>query len=128
MKNQYVSFVLFLGMILAFTGCGSADAGEKTADQFFSYLIKGEYEKADQMIGRMPGDTTSYLPQMEVLGENPVNGKLKSAKKSMGFNTNVNNGITTVKLPYTLTYEKGTQNFEVIIVDRGDGYKISSVQ
>ncbi len=54
--------------------------------------------------------------------------QLLMAKKGMGFNTNISNGITTVELPYKLIYENDEVNAQVVIVNRGSGFCISSVQ
>lgn len=128
MKKYAFSIFLFVGISFLFTACGSADAAEKTSNTFFSLLIKGQFAKAEKMVDRPPGDTTDFIEQMKAMGEDPVNGKLKSAKKTVGFNTNINNGVTTVELPYVLVYEKGERRVQVVIVDRGGGNKIASVQ
>jgi hypothetical protein len=128
MKKYAFSIFFFLGIGFLFTSCGSADAAEKTSNSFFALLIKGQYAKAEKMVDRPPGDTTDFIAQMQALGENQVNGKLKSAKKSIGFSTSINNGVTTVELPYILVYEKGERRVQVVIVDHGSGYKIASVQ
>lgn len=128
MKKYASSIFLFIGITLLFASCGSVDAGEKTANQFFKLLVEAQYDKAEKMLDRPLGDTTNYIAQMQAMGENSVDGKLKSAKKSMGFSTSINNGITTVELSYTLVYERGKRNVEVVIVDRGSGNKIASVQ
>lgn len=109
------------------TQCGSADAGAKTADKFFSAILDGDFEKAAAMVERDPLDSTDIIPNLMAIADNPVNGKLKSFKKSFGFNTKINNGITTVEVPYELKYEKGNKSFNVVIVDRGSGFKIVSV-
>ena len=128
MKKYAFSIFLFVGISFLFTACGSADAGEKTANKFFAFLVEGQFAKAEKMVDRPPGDTTDFIEQMKAMGEDPVNGKLKSAKKSVGFSTNINNGVTTVELPYVLVYEKGKRRVQVVIVDRGGGNKIASVQ
>ena len=128
MKKYAFPIFLFVAIGFLFTACGSADAGEKTANQFFKFLVEGQYVKAEKMIDRPLGDTTNYLINMEAMGENSTDGKLKSAKKSMGFSTNMSNGVTTVELPYILVYEKGERRVQVVMVDRGSGYKIASVE
>lgn len=128
MKRFALTFSLLTGLLFVLAQCGAADAGAKTADQFFATIVKGDLEKAAAMVELPLGDTTNLIPQLQQLRSNPVNGQLKSFKKSMGFNTNASNGVTTVELPYVLTYEQGTQNFNVVIQNRGQGYKILSVR
>ncbi|MDG1332484.1 MAG: hypothetical protein P8P74_09155 [Crocinitomicaceae bacterium] len=128
MKRFAFSFILLTGLLFTFTQCGSADAGEKTANKFFSAIIKKDFKKADAMMFRPIGDTTSFIPQLRYFENNPTNGQLLGFKKSIGFNTEIVNGVTTVKLPYTLKYESGDQLVNVVIEDRGAGNKILSVQ
>ncbi len=128
MKKIALSFVLLAGLIFLLTQCGTADAGAKTADTFFSEILKGNFEKAAAMVECNPLDSVDIIPNLQAMANNPVNGYLKSFKKSFGFSTNVSNGITTVEIPYVLSYEKGEQSFNVVIVNRGAGYKIVSVQ
>lgn len=130
MKKILIPFILFVGLSLIISSCGSADKAEKCADKFFSKIIKQKYNDALKMVelDLVKIDVNVYREQLELLGENEQDGKLLSAKKTMGFNTSINNGITTVKLPYELKYQKGSSHFEVVIVDRGKGFKISSIQ
>lgn len=128
MKRIAFSFILLTGILFTLTQCGSADAGEKTANKFFSAIMKKDFKKADEMMFRPIGDTTSFIPQLQFFENNPTNGQLLGFKKSMGFNTEIVNGVTTVKLPYVLKYENGDQVVNVVIEDRGSGNKIVSVQ
>ena len=127
MKRIAYSFVLLSGLMFTLAQCGSADAGAKTANKFFTALVKGKIEKAADMVKLPVGDPSDVVAQLEAMANNPVNGKLIGFKKSMGFSTNINNGVTRVELPYVLTYEKGTQSFTVVIENRGQGNKIISV-
>lgn len=128
MKKTIVPFILFLGLTLTMTSCGAADDAEKHANKFFKHLIKGNFSKASNFLDPTITSTDGYLDQIMGMAENQQNGKLLSAEKSIGFKTNIENGITKVELPYKLTYEKGINHFQVIIVDRGGGYKIVAIQ
>jgi len=127
MKNSIKIFALFLGAALFLSSCGSTDVAEKTADSFFLLLIKGKPEKANKFVST-GFDAESQLAAVKTLASNERSGKLLKATKTAGFNTEINNGITTVKLPYELKYENETLNYEVVIVDRGEGFKIENVQ
>ena len=127
MKTPIKFFVLFLGLGLFLTSCGSTDAAEKTSKKFFKLLISGEIENANKLVATGL-DAETQLDQIKMLAEDPTMGKLVKAEKKMGFNTQVNNGITSVKLPYELKYEKQTLNREVTIVNRGAGFKIEAIQ
>ena len=43
---------------------------------------------------------------------------------STGFNYKSNNGISTVKLEYTFNTDLGFVYEALVLVDRGDGYKV----
>ena len=47
--------------------------------------------------------------------------------KKIGFDANISNGVTTVKLSYYLKYESDNVEAEVTVVNRGNGFRISSV-
>lgn len=125
-KSIYFFFILF--GLLTVSSCGSADEGQKCSDKFFSLIIKEKYEQASKLMDTQTLVGVDYVESITSLGNNPTYGKMMKAKKGMGFSTNINNGITTVELPYTLKYENGTTNVQVVIVNRGAGYYISSVQ
>ncbi len=127
MKNTIKLFAVFLGAAFFLSSCGSTDVAEKTADSFFVLLINGETEKANKLVST-GFDAESQLAAVESLASNDRSGKLLKATKTAGFNTEINNGITTVKLPYELKYQHETLNYEVVIVDRGAGFKIENVQ
>lgn len=126
MKKSLPLFILFAGMSLILSSCASTDKAQKTADKFFSLLIKGKYEAANKLVETGFG-SDRQLTEVKFLGQNDENGKLLSAKKGMGFNTQIHNGVTTVTLPYELKYEKTELNREVTIVDQGSGFKIRSI-
>lgn len=128
MKRFAFSFLLLTGLLFSFAQCGSAEAGEKMADTFFSLIMEKDFEKAEKLIDRPIGDTSNFIQQLEWMENNPTNGQLLGFKKSIGFSTKMNNGVTTVELPYNLKYENGVQAVKVVIQNRGSGHKIVSVQ
>lgn len=88
--------------------------------------MKKKYTDANRMV-EAGFDAKQQLAQVSQLGQNDQNGKLLSAKKQMGFNTQIINGITTVTLPYELKYEKTEISFDVTLIDSGSGFKIRSI-
>lgn len=128
MTKRIIPFILFLGLTLTMTGCGAAGDAEKQANKFFKHLIKGNFSKASGFLDPTITSSDDYLIQIKAMAENQQNGKLVSAEKTIGFKTNIENGITKVELPYKLTYEKGISHHQVIIVNRGGGYKIVAIQ
>lgn len=128
MKRFALSFTLLSGLLFCLAQCGAADEGTKFADTFFSTIMERDFEKAAEMV-ELPGlNQSDLIDDLKRLENNSANGQLKSFKKSIGFKTNISNGVTTVQLPYTLTYEYGDQSFNVVIEDRGRGNKIVSVR
>ena len=126
MKKSLHLFALFIGLSFLLSSCASTDKAEKITSKFFSLLIKGNYSEANKFVATgYPAE--QQLAEVTSLGKNDQNGKLISAKKTMGFNTQMNNGVTTVKLPYQLKFEKAEVNVEVTLVDEGYGLKIQSV-
>jgi len=120
--------MLFTGALFLFAKCGSADKAEKMANAFFTNIIQKDFQKAANMIERPFGDTTDFVQQVQWMGNNPNNGQLLGFKKSMGFSTKIENGVSRVELPYVLKYDKGNQAVNVVIQNRGNGNKILSIQ
>ncbi len=129
MKKYALRLILFTGLIFTLTQCQSAKEGEKFVNAFFKAIVKQDYQKAVDMIDvSIIGNTTDMTQQVQLIGNDPTNGQLKSFKKGMGFNTNISNGVTTVELDYRLTYENVERMVHVVTQDRGNGFKIVSVQ
>lgn len=122
-----LTLILFTGLA-SMTSCESSNKAEDIADKFFKHLQNEKYDAAINLLDTVALRGIDYRSQVEYMGNNQVNGKLMKAEKLFGFNTNVNNGVTTVKLPYALEYEKATVNFNVIVVDRGEGLKIEAIE
>ncbi|MGB1039784.1 MAG: hypothetical protein ACPGVD_02840 [Flavobacteriales bacterium] len=124
-KTKLILSILSITFLLS---CGSTDKGKSCADSFFNHVISEKYDSALILMENMSlSDSTSFA-KMKIFGNNPDFGKLISAEKGFGFNTNVSNGITTVRLPYKLKYENVEVSREVTIVDRGNGYKIKAIE
>jgi len=115
-------------MIFSLSGCETTEAAEKCADEFFNHIISSNYEKAATLVAVTPFDGYSKAEALEKMLDKSDYGALLKAEKSFGFNTQINNGISTVQLPYELTYENGSYTFNLVIVDRGNGFKIEGMQ
>ena len=128
MMKKFNSIFILLCLLLI-SSCASTDEGQKVADQFFKLIIDEKFDAAAELIELNPGITADERVEMAAsLGFHQTFGKLVKVKKTMGFNTNINNGLTTVELPYKLKFEKGDYATTVTIIDRGNGFKISSVE
>ncbi len=121
---------LFISVLtlLFFLNCGSTDSGKLCADKFFSYVINEKYDSALNLMENMPLNDSTSMIGIKTFGNNADLGKLLSAEKGFGFNTNVSNSITTVVLPYKLKYENAELSRQVTIVDRGNGFKVVVVE
>ena len=124
-----IGSILALGILLIGIGsCADTKKAEKFADNFFKLLKAKNYSTAANMISRDVLDSTDYNEKLKKYCNDPVLGKFVSAKKNMGFNTKINNGITTVELPYEVTFENEVRNSTVTLIDKGDGFKVLSIQ
>jgi hypothetical protein len=119
------TILLLIMPLLLLSSCGSADKAEKTADKFFAHIRAGRIQKAASMTS-VSVPNSLLTQQLEELRSNAA-GTLKSAKKGMGFNTQMVNGTTTVTLPYVLTYDTDERSVDVVLVDQGDGFKIFTI-
>ena len=113
--------------LLILLSCGSTDEGKNCADQFFSFVINEKYDSAVNMVEHLSLENEEHINSLKATGNHKELGKLISVKKNFGFSTNISNGITTVKLPYLLKFEKGEITTEITILERGNGYKITSI-
>ena len=127
-KSSVTSISLLLGLLFVLFSCGSADKAEKTANKFFSLIINGNTAQAVSICIDGQIDKAGMTEAIEYFRKNDEAGKLLSAKKGLGFNTSIENGVTKVALPYLLKYEKYEKNVEVQLIDQGSGFKIVSVQ
>ncbi len=119
-------FYIFLSLILAISlsSCETTEKAEACAETFFQEVIAGKHESAAKHLANKPLEKFNKIEVVKLLSVNPEQGKLLNASKGSGFSTNISNGVSTVELPYELTYENGTVTYKVVIVDRGNGMKI----
>ncbi|MFT5857986.1 MAG: hypothetical protein ACI865_000070 [Flavobacteriaceae bacterium] len=122
------SLFILLGLLLI-SSCASTDEGQKVADQLFKLIVEEKFDAAAELIELNPGITVDErIAIAESLGAHQTFGKLVKVKKTIGFNTSIDNGLTTVALPYKLKFEKGDYATTVTIIDRGNGFKLSSLE
>lgn len=127
MKNLLL-YIGFPVLFMAFTSCESAQKAENTANRFFTHLIQGQMEKAASMVEQGQMSALEMNTNLELLRKDGSKGNLLSARKGMGFNSQINNGVTTVNLPYKLKYQNGSRKVQVTLVDTGRGFRIVSLQ
>ena len=116
-------FLLFLPVFLVLGSCSTAEA-EKVADEFHKRFDNNEIDYiADNLI-----DTEASPSEIEgfrdFLNGVRIGGKPENREKTTGFSKKMNNGITTVKLNYTFDLQDQKVYEGLVLVDRGEGYKI----
>ncbi|MFK7757855.1 MAG: hypothetical protein AB8B53_13075 [Flavobacteriales bacterium] len=122
MKLLHVLLAILL--IISLGSCETTEKAEACADTFFQEVIAGKHESASNYLADKPLEKFNKIEVVKLLSINPEQGKLLSASKNTGFSTNIQNGVSTVQMPYELTYENGTITYSVVVVDRGNGMKI----
>jgi hypothetical protein len=117
---------LLLILPLAMLGCGSG-AAEKVADEFHQKLDDGDHayiieHLADKESNTPDSEWKAFLELVESWGPQ------KNRQKTMGFNSQVKNGISTVKLSYTFETESyGLIHERIVLIKRGNEHKILAV-
>jgi hypothetical protein len=124
MKTSILSIAIILASLFVLGGCASKNEAEKVATEFHEQLKEQNYTAlnamiSDEALSISPAeDWIALFKSMESLG------KLKKVTKNMGFNTQIKNGTTTVELKYTLEFEKGSVNEEIIFIKTNGPFKL----
>ena len=116
---------LFLAIIFSSCSIGETSAeAQSIAEEFYGYLSDKNYDKAMELVDEESKTATDGDQWLMVLSQKEGYGKFLGFKKDIGFNTNYNNGTTTVKLNYTCDYEKFTLYEHFVMVKRGNLFKV----
>jgi hypothetical protein len=122
MIRLYISFALISTLLLG--GCGTG-AAEKAADQFHQKLDARDYDwivndfmYAEDLEAYPADDWRAFFVDLESWG------KMKNREQTFGFSTKVNGSITTCKLSYSFDCDLGKIYERLILVDRGEGFKL----
>ena len=130
-KLLFPVIIPILFIATTFSSCGiGEDASEAQAyvEEFYGYLSEKEYDKALDMVDEDSKKITPEEEWLKILSQKENLGKFNGYEKGMGFNTHYNNGVTTVVLSYTCTYEEMKVYEKFTMVKRGDIYKIMSYE
>ncbi|MEX1001267.1 MAG: hypothetical protein WDZ35_04050 [Crocinitomicaceae bacterium] len=109
-----------------FTACSTEDA-QKVADEFHQKLNAGEI---NHIVNQMLDNTVTEKERLgfeEYLSGLHQKGKHENRQKTTSFNKSIKNGVTTVKLGYTFEVGGELVHEKLVLVDRGEGYKIIAV-
>lgn len=118
-----------LSFLFVLAGCGlkqSTEEATRVANKFNEHLKSHEFDALFEMLDdsimqqHSKEDITAAFELVHSFG------KIKSIKKGMKFNTNINNNVTSVELNYTINCEKRTFNEKLILIKTGDEpFKVS---
>ncbi len=126
MKILHLPAVIILALGIFLSGCGLASENKDAttvADQFYSALQKGDLGGAAALCATDEVLTTDGWKELLYNNLNSV-GDIKSFEKSGGFNVSIENGISTVKLAYTIEYAFGKSFDSLELSNNGTGFKI----
>jgi hypothetical protein len=132
MKNllSAIAFALLI-LLTSLNSCGIGEqnkAAELVAEEFYKTLSDKNYDKAMSLIDEESFEISTKEEWLAVITKKESSGKFLGYKKDSGFNINKKNGITTVKLLYTCNYENHTIYERLIMVKRGESYKIMAYE
>jgi len=124
MKKFVFPILTIAFLCLALGSCGATEAAEKTVDTFYEILKSKNYDNIEALIDQEALTIDPIETWQQILVNKESMGDLESYSKDTGFNTSINNGITTVKIDYTCEYTNGPIYEKFTLVDRGEGFKI----
>lgn len=120
--------ILFILGLLFILGSCSTEAAEKVADEFHKKLDDGKVDYIVENLVDHEGSSEENLDEFrDFLGGVVRQGDHENRKQTTGFSKKYNNGITTVKLSYTFEVDGELVYERLVLVDRGEGYKILMV-
>lgn len=123
---KYLSFTLILLTALAFGSCNT-EAAEKIADDFHAKLDEKDYDYIVDNLADKEGTTTEdeWRSFFDIVASW---GPQHNREKKSGFNKQIKNGISTVKLSYTFEVDEfGLMHERIILINRDDSYKIMTI-
>ena len=117
-------------ILLILAGCGFADKAkeaQKDADVFHTLLKE---QNVDGMMKMVHPEGLNISPEEDwrYLFEAMAEYEIKEVKKTTGFKTEINNGVTDVELTYTLKGEAGNFEEKLVLRSMGDSFYILGCQ
>lgn len=124
MKNAFHLLLFFCCIQLS--SCGVNDA-ENFADLFHAKMDAGEYQYiVDHMIDEEGLRIDSKEQWLAFFEQSEITwGKAQSRETNFDFQSEYNNGITSVELNFEVQYPSKKMYERLYLVDRGEGFKVS---
>lgn len=124
MKRHYFYPALLVSLTFILFGCGLGDATEKAEKQAakFHKFMKAKNENA--MLDMMHEDAMAQDGDniRKFIHQLATESNISKVEKSSGFNTSIENGVTTVRLNYVLhDKSSGKITEELTLRDSKDG-------
>ncbi len=119
--------VALVTLSLVMLSCGVGDA-EKVADQYHNNMKNKNFQAiADHQLSMDAKAITPVEQWMDLFNQVTTMGQLKKIEKLSGFNSNMDNGVTTVVLRYKYDYAGDTQDLyeKLILVKDGGEFEIA---
>ena len=124
-----LSILSFVSIALIMNGCGfgvKAKTAEPIATKFYEILQSKEYNKLEAIMDESAGSKDEWMAVIDL--QNEVLGDLKSFDKKLGFNTSINNGITSVELNYECQYENAVTDETLYLKQGKKGFKVTGYE
>jgi hypothetical protein len=123
MKNLY----LLLLPVLFVLGSCSTEKAEAVADEFHAKFDSEELDYIAENLLDTEATEDETQGFIDFLNSVRSEGKPENREKEMGFSKKTSGGVTTVRLNYNFDLN-GEKIYEgLVLIDRGDGYKVHIV-
>lgn len=136
-NSKYIITLCFSASILLSCGPNLEEINQecdKTAKTFFKLIKHKNYKAAIKYIDKSSPYFKFPLAQFDSIHNHPLDGKLISSEICGGFSsgtfTKSNFGcdyLSTNEFCHQLIFEKGSYDCQITIINKGDGYKVSSL-
>ena len=123
MKNLLLALITFIS-VLSLSSCKEVGKARDVANRFYELRQNQQNDKAASLCSEEFYSVTTKDYFVDVLEQIDNNfGKLQSFESS-NFNIETKNGKTTTSFRYTVNYENGISNDSIVLIKKGNNYKI----
>ncbi len=117
-----------VGIVVAFrSGSAAVTESKARAGAFLAALERHDFRLAKQMTSRQAKPTASEDKLNDIVSMmEKRNGKATGHSQQPGFYINTINGQTTVRLGYTMAFERGSTSVQMIMVREDNAWMVQS--